>query len=212
MLKSFLTSVSLTLLLLFGIRSDNSATQTKPLTPENRTETVQKLIVASGSAALSIDLDRFTEAGSSSEGSNLATLHFLLAPNSFFTIVVNNNVLRAPLPGSMGLIPQDSANLPAPLSASLRQLVLEKRPSGEAFDLVVRDGGSGFVFFYIEGHHFDYDAGTSSLGISDGRLLVSEEFAKQLGLPLEARAVGTISLTASMQPIEIRTIVNGEVQ
>src|SRR5204863_4164405 len=40
-----------------------------------------------------------------------------------------------------------------------------------------------------------------------------EDFAKQLGFPSETHAVvGKISITASMQPIEVKTIVNGEIQ
>ena len=89
----------------------------------------------------------------------LETLRFALAPDSFFTIVVTNDVLRGPLPGSMGLIPQNTANLPALLSASFHQLVLEKMQSDEAYELVVRDSKSGFVFFNVEGHQYDYDAG-----------------------------------------------------
>ena len=163
---------------------------------------------------MEIDLDRLHRGRfrlGKAEG--LGTLRFALSPDSFFTVLVTNNVLRGPLPGSMGLIPQNAANLPALLSASLHQLVLEKRQPGEAYDLVVRDSKSGFVFFNIEGHHYDYDAGTRSFSINDGQLLISDEFARQLGRPWEALAVaGKISVTASMYPIEIQTVVNGEVQ
>ena len=162
---------------------------------------------------MDVDLNRLNDAGSATEKSKLETLRFALAPDSFFTIVVTNNVLRGPLPGSMGLIPQNAANLPALLNASLHQLVLEKMQSDEAYDLVVRDSKSGFVFFNVEGHQYDYDAGTRSLSINDGALLISDEFARQLGRPGEAGAVaGKISVAASMSPIEIQTVVNGEVQ
>src|SRR5215510_3553144 len=44
-------------------------------------------------------------------------------------------------------------------------------------------------------------------------MLVSQEFANALGRPSDAGAiVGKISIGAMMQPIEVRTIVNGEVQ
>ena len=223
MLKSTLTGFMLPLLLLFGSSSDNSAARVKQKSTDIQTETVEKLIVASGSVTMDVDLNRLNDAGSATEKSKplgpelvaegLETLRFALAPDSFFTIVVTNNVLRGPLPGSMGLIPQNAANLPALLNASFHQLVLEKMQSDEAYDLVVRDSKSGFVFFNIEGHQYDYDAGTRSFSINDGALLISDEFARQLGRPWEARAVaGKISVAASMSPIEIQTIVNGEVQ
>ena len=162
---------------------------------------------------MDVDLNRLNDAGSATEKSKLETLRFAVAPDSFFTIVVTNDVLRGPLPGSMGLIPQNAANLPALLNASFHQLVLEKKQSDEAYDLVVRDSKSGFVFFNVEGHQYDYDAGTRSFSINDGALLISEEFARQLGRPGEAGAVaGKISVAASMYPIEIQTVVNGELQ
>ena len=204
MLKLTLTGLMLPLLLLFGSSSDNSAARVKQKSTDIQTETVEKLIVASGSVTMEVDLNRLNDAGSATEKSKPEALPFAIAPDSFFTILVTNNVLRGPLPGSMGLIPQNAANLPALLNASLHQLVLEKTPSDEAHDLVVRDSKSGFVFFDVAGHSYDYDAGTRSFSINDGPLLISDEFARRLGRPGEAHAVaGKISVTASMYPIEI---------
>ncbi len=202
----------LPLLLLFGNSSENSGAQTKEKSPESQTGTLQKMIVASGSVAMNIDLNRLNGAGSSSGMSQLDTLRFAVAPNSFFTILVFNDVLRGPEFGSaMGLIPQSPATLPGALSASLNQLVVEKLPVGEAFDLAVRDGKTGFVFFNTQGNFYDYDANAQLLSIKDGRLLMSEEFAKALGRPLEAGSVvGKISIGTTMQPIEITQVVNGE--
>src|SRR4029077_19438817 len=110
---------------------------------------------------------------------------------------------------------QNTANLPAPapLSASFHQLVLEKKQADDAYVFVVRDSKTGFVFFNVTGHQYDYDAGARSLSINDGALLISEEFARQLGRPSEVHAVvGKITVVASMYAIEIRTIVNGELQ
>ena len=104
-------------------------------------------------------------------------------------------------------------SLPAAISASLKQLVIEKLPSDAAFDLAVRDGKTGFTFFNIEGHQYDYDPNAQSLSITGGNLLVSQEFANALGRPSEARAsVGKISIGAAMQPIEIDQVVNGELR
>ena len=204
MLKSTLTSFMLPLLLLLSSSSDNSAAREKQKSTDIQSETVEKLIVASGSATMEVDLDRLNDAGSATEKSKLETLRFALAPDSFFTIVVTNDVLRGLLPGSMGLIPQNTANLPALLNASFHQLVLEKKQSGEAYELVVRDSKSGFVFFNVEGHSYDYDASKHLFSIQDGRLLVSEEFAAGLGRPSEAGSVaGRISIAATMRAIEI---------
>ena len=104
-------------------------------------------------------------------------------------------------------------NLPVALSSSLKRLVVEKLPSGQSFDLAVRDGNTGFTFFNIQGHQYDYDPGAKSLAISGGRLLVSKEFANAMGRPSDAGSeAGTISVGAVMQPIEINQLVNGQLK
>ena len=135
---------------------------------------------------MDLDLNRLNGTASEKQESKRETLRFEVGPNSFFTIRVFNNVLRGPEPGSMGLIRENSSVLPEPLNASSNQLVIEKIPSGEPFDLVVRDGKTGFVFFNIEGNLYDYDAAAHLLSIKDGRLLISEEFANKLGRPADA--------------------------
>jgi len=111
----------------------------------------------------------------------------------------------------MGLIPQTRVAHPAPFAASLNQLVIEKLAPGEQFDLVVRDERSGFVFFNIAGHQYNYDADAQSLTIHGGRLLISKEFATALGRPSDAGLVaGKISVRTTMQPIQIMQLVNGE--
>ena len=58
-----------------------------------------------------------------------------------------------------------------------------------------------------------YDAGTKSLGIKDGRLQLSNDFARKLGRAADAGSVvGKISISARLIPIEIDNIVNGNVQ
>jgi hypothetical protein len=212
MLKRTLTAFMLPLLLLFSNSSVNSGPQPKEKSAAGQTGTLQKMIVASGSVTIDLDLNGLN--GSGSLVARPVTLHFAAAPNSFFTILVFNDVLRGPEFGStMGLIPQNSATLPAGLSASLNQLVVEKLPSDEAFDLAVRDGKTGFVFFNIEGHQYDYDANAQLLSITDGRLLISKEFASAVGRPSEAGSVvGKISATNTMHPIETTTVVDGVVQ
>src|SRR5437667_4448187 len=211
MSKKLFAYLMLPLLLLFCNSSQNSVAGSKQKSPDVQSGTLEKMIVASGSVAMDVDLNRLN--GVNSATAKRETLRFAVAANSFFPVLVVNDVLRGAEPGSIALIPQNSATLPAALSASLNQLVVEKLPSGEAFDLAVRDGKTGFAFFNIEGHQYDYDAGAQSLSITDGRLLISKEFANALGRPSDAgRVVGKISIGAAMQPIEITHLVNGEPQ
>ena len=169
------------------------------------------MIVESGSATMEIDLNLLNGITSTTE--KVETLRFAVAPNSFFPILVFNSALRGAELGSMGLIAQSSVSLPAPLSGSLKQLVIEKIDWSGAFDIVVRDGKSGFVFFNIEGNLYGYNAGARLLSIHGGRLLISKEFADALGRPSQAGlVVGKISVAVAMQPIEIDQVLNSEPQ
>src|SRR5438874_9494818 len=179
------------------------------------TGTLQKMIVESGSVTIDLDLNGFN--GNSSLVARPATLQFMVGANSFFPILVFNNLLRGPEQGSMTLVPAavnaPGYSLPGTLGASLQQLLIEKLPSNGGFDLAVRDGNTGFTFFNVEGHQYDYDANARALSITNGRLLVSKEFADALGRPSDAGSiVGKISVGAAMQPVEIDQLVNGEPQ
>src|SRR5262249_13279612 len=139
-------------------------------------------------------------------------------PTSFFPIVVLNDQLRGPEPGSIAiaLVPEVRPNplLPAALTASLKQLVIEKLPSDAGFDLAVRDAQTAFTFFNLEVRQYDCDAKAQSLRIQGGRVLISNEFAKALGWPPAAGAIaGGISIGATMQPVEIVHLdQNGDVK
>src|SRR5437870_1025832 len=198
----------------------NSATK-KSADGQLQSGTLQKMIVESGSVTMDLDLNGLN--GSSSLVARPFTLHFAAAANSFLPVLVFNDLLRAAEAGSMTLIPQNTAGagvndfaygaLPAALGASLGQLAVEKMDWDASVDLVVRDSKSGFVFFNVEGHQYDYDANAKLLSITGGRLLISKEFANALGRPADAGAtVGKISIGAAMQPIEEQTIVNGELR
>ena len=217
MSKLTLTGLALPLFLLFASppASAPKAFGATKETPEShgQTGTLQKMIVESGSVTMDLDVNRLNGIGS--VPGRPTTLQFAVAANSFFPILVFNELLRGPEPGSMALIPTgvnaSGYSLPAALGASLKQLAIEKLSSGEAFDLAVRDGKTGFTFFTIEGHQYDYDANAQLLGITGGRLLISQEFATVLGRPADVSAtVGRISIGAAMQPIEIDQLVNGE--
>jgi hypothetical protein len=210
MLKKMLGYFTLPLLLLLSNSSGNSAPQSPGKGPEGQTGTLERMIVARGNVTMDLDLNRLNGNDSATKESKRDTFRFEVGPNSFFTIRVFNNVLRGPEPGSMGLIWGYSRILPEPLIASSNQLVIEKIHSGERFDLVVRDGKTGFVFFNIEGDLYEYDAAAHSLSIMGGRLLISEELANKLGRPADAGAiVGDISIATTMYPIEVTTVVNG---
>jgi uncharacterized repeat protein (TIGR01451 family) len=203
---------ALPLLLLLSNSSGNSASPAGK-SREGESGTLEKMIVANGHVAMDLDLNRLngTEAGANE--SRQETLQFQVGPTSFFTILVFNDALRGPDAGSMGLVPQNTAALPGRLQTSLNQLVIEKLPSEASFDLAVRDGKTGFVFFNIEGNLYEYDAAVRLLTIKDGRLLISEEFAQSLGRPADAGAVaGRISIATTMYPIETTTLANGAVQ
>ena len=233
---------ALLLLLFLGNSSGNYAAasakataaeaQSKQKTSDAPAGTLQKMIVENGSVTMQLDLNRLNgtnsavEAGVSPANSLYSQparlplqLHFATAANSFFSILVFNDQLRGPEPGSIALIPSTGVNdpgysLPMPLAASLKQLVVEKLSPDAPFDFAVRDARSGFTFFKIEGHQYDYQANARLLSITGGRLVVSKQFAESLGRPSEAGTVaGEISIGAAMQPVEItRLDKNGDVK
>jgi len=220
MSKTTLTGFILLLLLLFTsfeARSRNPAIKNSPgnqLQSQVGSGTLQKMIVQNGSVTMDLDLNRLNGIGAGSQ--NAVTLQFAVAANSFFSVLVFNDLLRGPEEGSMPLIGQsrNPSGFPAALSASINHLVVEKLPTGDAFDLAVRDANTGFTFFNIEGHQYDYDANAQLLRITGGRLLMSNEFAKSLGHPSDTgSAAGEISIGATMQPIEVAQLdENGDVK
>ena len=215
MLKKILITLSLVLLVLLGIYAVQSATgrirngEVSQKTSDAPTGTLQKMIVENGSVRMDLDLNRLNGIGSAAQ--NIQQLNFAVGANSFFPVLVFNDQLRGPLPGSMALVPQNVPALPGALGASLNRLAVEKLPSSQESDLVLRDSNTGFTFFNIQGNQYNYEAAAQSLAITDGRLLVSKEFATALGRPSDAGSMaGTISVGAAMQPIQIDQLVNGE--
>jgi hypothetical protein len=219
--KMTLTGVVVPVLLLFASLNLGSASSAikKNQNRFSETGTLQKMIVENGSVTMQLDLNGLN--GSGSLVARPVMLLFAAAPNSFFPILIFNDQVRGLEPGSMSLAFQDSSlgpvnppgNLPAPLKASLKRLTVEKVRSGQGFDLAVRDSNTGFTFFNIKGQEYAYDAGAQSFTITGGKLLLSNQFARTLRIPKDAGSwVGTISMGAVMQPIEITHVANGKAQ
>src|SRR5436853_2051750 len=200
-------SFALLLLLFFGNNSRSYAAQSTQNSSDRPSGTLQKMIVENGSVSMNLDLNRLN--GITSASPDLHEARFALGANSFFPILIFNDLLRGPAPGTMALVPRTIPTLPAALSASFNRLVVEKLPSGQGFDLAVRDANTGFTFFNIEGHQYNYDATAQSFTITGGRLLMSKQFASILGIPSGADSLaGTISIGAAMRPIQIDQLVN----
>src|SRR5215510_1732978 len=153
MSKALLTGFALLSVLFSANASGNNTAQPKPPASDTLTGTLQKMIVENASVTMQLDLNGLN--GSNSLVTRPVALHFAAAPNSFFPVLVFNDVLRGLQPGAMALALQNFSsagvdvpgyrNLPAALSASLKRLTVEKLASGQGIDLVVRDSNTGFI-------------------------------------------------------------------
>ena len=180
-------------------------------TAEQDTGTFEKLIVASGGATLDVDLQRIAAAGSIATRSKPTPLRFELERDAFLTVLVFNGELRGPLPGSVRLAPLNAGALPRSLAS--RDLLIEQTAWGAPFELVVRDAVTGRALFNVDGPEYAYESGRRALSVRTGRLLLSSEFAYELGRPSAAGSnVGTLSIDATMRPIEVSQIVGGEIR
>jgi hypothetical protein len=201
---------TLALLLSLNSTSGNSVSQSSGKSKNAQTGTLERMIIANGNVTMDLDLNRINGNGFATNESKRDTFQWKVSSNSFFTIRVFNNLLRGPETGSMDLISKNSRTLPGALNGSANQLVIEKILSDDSFDLVVRDGKTGFVFFTIEGQTYDYDARMHLFRLENGRLLISEALADKVGHPAAAgRVAGEISILATVYPIEITTVING---
>jgi hypothetical protein len=172
--------------------------------------TLEKMIVANGRVVLQLDQKLL---GAKPDGARVrpSTLRFDIERDSFLTVLVFNGELRGPQPGTMRILPLDAPAGPERLAAAFKSLVVEQTAWGGDYELVVRDGSSGYTFFNIEGQELAYRATDRALNVSGGRLLVAPEFAKELGVRA-GTVVGAISVQATLRPIEVSTIANGEIQ
>jgi len=135
MSKLTLTGLALPLFLLFASPPASAprafGAMKETAESQGQAGTLQKMIVENGSVTMDLDLNRLN--GVSFALARPAALQFTVAANSFFSILVFNDLLRGPDEGSMALIPAGvnapGYSLPARLRAALNQLVIEKLPS-----------------------------------------------------------------------------------
>lgn len=205
LLKVVLSALGLGLLFVFVVSFSEQGTVAGP---QGETGKLEKMIVAGGDVEMAIDLNRL---GGKNSRSQETTLRFKSEPNAFFTIIAFNDEFRSALPSTMSLVPQDSLAVPGRLGASFKQLGLESAPFGNDYELVIRDTKTGFHFFNIEGSQFEYLPEGRVLNLLEGRILLSKEFAAELGRPSDAGTViGKISGSTTMRVSEVQYIDNGE--
>src|SRR2546429_6332001 len=126
MLKKILIALTLSLLVLLGsyavqsAKARNRGGELNQKASDAPTGTLQKMIVENGSVTMDLDIGRLNGAA----GQTLQA-QFAVGANSFFPVLVFNDQLRGPVPGSMALIPSRSGGispLPSAPNASLYQL------------------------------------------------------------------------------------------
>ena len=121
---------------------------------------------------MQLDLNRLN--GISSVAERPTTLRFVAAANSFFSVLVFNDQLRGPEPGSIALVPTAAAQRPrlrpprgvrrvAQAAGNRKTLV------GSVFrSCSARRRRTQITFFNVEGHQYDYDATGQLLTITGG--------------------------------------------
>ena len=154
--------------------------------------TLQKMIVENASVTMQLDLNGLN--GSNSLVARPVTLHFAASPNSFFPVLVFNDLLRglrARLDGTglAKLLFRHSLYSYAALNSSLKRLVSKNFRRTKVSILPFATAIHEFTFFNVEGHQYNYDANAQSLSITGGRLLVSKQFANALGRPSDAGSI-----------------------
>src|SRR5690242_11009161 len=94
-----LIGLALPVVLLFGLPATVPSSSQKTSDSQAQSGTLQKMIVETGSITMHLDLDRLS--GSGLATGKLEDLHFAISANSFFSILVFNDVLRGAEKGSM---------------------------------------------------------------------------------------------------------------
>jgi len=177
---------------------------------EGETGTLEKMIVARGNASISVDMPKLYAAKTRQTRN---TVSFEVEPDSYFKVLVFNGELRGMLPSSMSIKSADTASLPGSFASSRDQMVLESLPFGGDYELAIRDARTGFIYFNIQGQESNYDPAAKVLAVRNGRLILSPEYAAELGRPSAAgTSVGDLNFDVNLRPLEVTKIVNGEVE
>src|SRR5829696_5722360 len=100
MLKTILVAL-LSFNVFFSSGSGNLVAELNKNGPDANTGTLEKMIVANGSVAMELDLNRLNGIRSRAKQTKPSELRFDVVPDSFFTVLVFNNELRGPLPSAM---------------------------------------------------------------------------------------------------------------
>lgn len=199
-----LSAIGICLLLVFAF---NYSEQETVAGPQGETGTLEKLAVANGDVTMNLDLGRLNGARTRTARSNVG---FKTEENSFFTSMAFNGEFRGFLPSSMK-IASDASALPASMAAAGDRLIFESLPFGGDYELAIRDSKSGFTFFYIEGYEYDFDAEARSLKLTGGRLILTSEYANELGRASDAGSViGDIEVNVNMRVLERAQVINDE--
>ena len=133
-----------------------------------------------------------------------AKLRFNIEKDALFNVTTVDDELRGPMPGSMNIEPTQKNSLSGKLGTSYESLSVERPPFSEEHSLYVRDAKSGFKFFFVEGHEMSFEPGGSRFAAANGRLMITKEFARQLGdESLAGTRAGTMSFDAEMKAIEV---------
>lgn len=177
---------------------------------EGETGTLEKMIVARGTASINVNMESLYAAKTRQLRNSVS---FDVEPDSYFKVLIFDGELRGTLPSSMNIKSTDTASLPGSFASSRDQIVLESLPFGGDYELAIRDQRTGFIFFNIQGQEPSYDPATKMLSVRNGRLILSPEYAAELGRPQAAgTTVGDLSFDVSLRPLEVTRIVNGEVE
>ena len=92
MLRTIFTAFVLPLLLLFGPPVTGWSNSQKTPDSQRQSGTLQKMIVENGTLTMDLDVDRLNADGSLA--AKVEQLRFAVAANSFFSILVFNDLLR----------------------------------------------------------------------------------------------------------------------
>jgi hypothetical protein len=202
----------LPLLMFFGYGSTASTEATAGSAGDKKVDstTLERMVVTAGSGVMNLDKGKLSGSRSRAKASAPNKVRFDIAGDSLFTVMVANDILRGPLPGMLPISAPDVSGLPAKMNTS-EDLVLENLGWGGHFEFVIRDRKTRAVFFNVEGHEYNYDANIRMLSITGGRMLVSDQYAAELGRPaLAGTIVGEISVYANLQTDEVEHMVNEE--